>query len=132
MPAFALAAAAAFTLCAQGPRTTCVVDGDTFWLGGEKVRLADINAPETHQAACPAERARGEAAKARLLALLNAGEFRLETSGRTRDRYGRLLRIASRHGESLGARLVAEGLAEPWQGRRGSWCPAGAATSPQR
>ena len=125
MPALLLAAAAAFTLCAEGPRTTCVVDGDTIWLAGEKVRLADINAPETHQPACPAERARGEAAKHRLLALLNAGAFRVEAAGRDRDRDGRLLRVVSRGGESLGARLVAEGLAEPWQGRRGSWCPAG-------
>ena len=47
-------AAATFALCAEGPRTTCVVDGDTFWLNGEKVRLADINAPETHGATCAA------------------------------------------------------------------------------
>jgi micrococcal nuclease len=31
-----LTAAALFALCAPGPRTTCVVDGDTFWLEGEK------------------------------------------------------------------------------------------------
>ena len=48
-------AAAAFALCTQAPRSTCVVDGDTFWLEGKKVRLADINAPETTGAACPAQ-----------------------------------------------------------------------------
>ena len=48
--------AASFALCAEGPRSTCVVDGDTFWLNGEKVRMADINAPETHGAACPLSR----------------------------------------------------------------------------
>ena len=53
-------AAAAFALCTQAPRSTCVVDGDTFWLEGKKVRLADINAPETTGAACPAERALGD------------------------------------------------------------------------
>ena len=36
------ALAAAFTLCAEGPRTNCVVDGDTFWMNGVKVRLADV------------------------------------------------------------------------------------------
>jgi micrococcal nuclease len=122
MPALTLTVAAAFALCAPGPRTTCVVDGDTFWLEGEKVRIADINAPETHGAACPSELERGEAATRRLIALLNAGPFELEATDRNRDRYGRLLRTVTRRGQSLGDRLVAEGLAEPWQGRRSSWC----------
>jgi micrococcal nuclease len=122
MPATSLLIAAAFALCPAGPRTTCVVDGDTFWLAGEKIRIADINAPETHGAACPCEQARGEAATRRLIALLNAGPFDLEAGPRDRDRYGRLLRIVTRRGRSLGEALVAEGLAERWQGRRGDWC----------
>jgi endonuclease YncB( thermonuclease family) len=113
---------AAFALCAQGPRTTCVVDGDTFWLRGEKIRIADINAPETLQSACPAERERGERATRRLIALLNAGPFELAIEGRSEDRYGRALRVVKRNGVSLGARLVGEGLAEDWKGRRGDWC----------
>ncbi len=117
-----LAAAATFTLCSDAPRTTCVVDGDTFWLNGEKVRLADINAPETHSAGCPAERALGERATRRLLVLLNSGPFSLEITGRATDRYGRALRVAKRGGRSLGQQLVSEGLAEPWQGRRSDWC----------
>jgi len=111
-----------FALCDTGPRTTCVVDGDTFWLDGEKVRIADINAPETHQAACASEAQRGAAATRRLLALLNAGPVRLEAGARDRDRYGRLLRTVTRNGRSLGAQFVAEGLAEPWRGHRGDWC----------
>jgi endonuclease YncB( thermonuclease family) len=114
--------AAAFALCPQGPRTTCVVDGDTFWLQGEKVRIADINAPETHGARCAFEQALGDAATRRLIALLNAGPFNLAPHARNRDRYGRLLRVVVRHGHSLGAQLVNEGLAEPWRGRRSGWC----------
>lgn len=117
-----LLSAALFALCGPGPRQTCVVDGDTFWLQGEKVRLADINAPETHGAGCAEEQARGDAATRRLIALLNQGPFELSAEGRDRDKYGRLLRIATRHGRSLGAQLVAEGLAEPWRGRRSDWC----------
>ena len=105
---------------------TYVVDGDTFWYRGAKIRLADINTPEISHPACPREAALGHAAAERLAALLNAGPFTLERDpddlGRDRDRYGRLLRIATRGGESLGMTLVREGLAEPWQGRRGSWC----------
>ena len=117
-----LTLAAAFALCPAGPRTTCVVDGDTFWLDGEKVRIADINAPETHGAQCPSEQALGDAATKRLISLLNAGPFSLAPYARDRDRYGRLLRIVVRQGQSLGAKLVSEGLAEPWRGRRSSWC----------
>jgi len=124
MPALTLTAAALFTLCANSPRETCVVDGDTFWLAGEKVRMADINAPETTQAECSGERQRGEAAKERLLQLLNAGPVTLVDAPRSRDRFGRRLAVVMRRGESLGTRLVAEGLAEPWRGRRSSWCPA--------
>ena len=122
MPALLLSAAALFTLCTSAPRETCVIDGDTFWLAGEKVRIADINAPETAQAECASERQRGETAKLRLLQLLNQGPVQLVDEARSRDRYGRRLAVAMRQGESLGARLVAEGLAEPWRGRRSSWC----------
>lgn len=120
---FVTLAAATFALCTHAPRTDCVVDGDTFWLHGEKVRIADINAPETHGAGCPAELALGERAADRLAALLSAGPFALEVQGsRATDRYGRNLRVVRRGGDSIGAELVREGLAEPWRGRRSNWC----------
>jgi len=119
--------AARFAPCTTATRITCVVDGDTFWYLGAKIRVADINTPETHQPDCPREAALGHAATERLTALLNAGPFTLAPWPQTgpqrdRDRYGRLLRVVTRDGESLGATLVREGLAEAWQGRRGSWC----------
>jgi micrococcal nuclease len=123
----ALLAAATFTLCSNAPRINCVVDGDTFWLRGEKVRMADINAPETHAAGCPAEAELGQRATFRLMTLLNAGPFELAVAGRATDRYGRALRVVTRGGRSLGAQLVSEGLAEPWRGRRSDWCVALAA-----
>ena len=122
MPITLLTLAASFVLCAESPRTTCVVDGDTFWLNGEKVRIADINAPETHSASCAAEQALGDRATRRLIALLNAGPIELVIEGRATDRYGRALRVVRRGGRSLGGQLVSEGLAEPWRGRRSDWC----------
>ncbi len=113
---------ARFALCGSGARVTCVVDGDTFWLDGAKIRLADINTPETSQPGCAAEAELGAAATRRLIQLLNQGAFTLTTEGRDIDRYGRQLRVATRDGTSLGAVLVAEGLAEPWRGRRSDWC----------
>jgi endonuclease YncB( thermonuclease family) len=102
-----------------------VVDGDTIWYRGAKIRLADINTPETGEPGCAREADLGAAAAARLTELLNVGPFSLEPADRDHDRYGRALRVISRGGESLGDRLTAEGLAEPWRGYRGDWCGQG-------
>ena len=122
MPVTALLLAATFSLCSTGPRIDCVVDGDTFWIGGEKVRIADINTPETHHAQCRTEKERGKIATKRLVTLLNLGPFAMQSGKRDRDRYGRLLRTIARGGISLGEQLVEEGLAERWKGSRRNWC----------
>jgi endonuclease YncB( thermonuclease family) len=117
-----------FALCSGAHRVTCVVDGDTFWYRGAKIRLADINAPEVSEPGCAREAALARQATARLLGWLNAGPFTLapngDGTGRDRDRYGRLLRTVTRGGESAGTELVREGLAERWTGSRGDWCGA--------
>lgn len=112
---------ATFTLCGEG-RGDCVVDGDTFTLAGERYRVLDINAPEISSPRCDAELALGEAAARRLRLLLNAGRFSLVAGPEQTDRYGRKLRRIMRGGQSLGDVLIAEGLAEPWQGYRRNWC----------
>ncbi len=116
------AASAHFGFCHTGGGVDCVVDGDTFWIGGEKIRIADIDAPETHPARCAEEARLGDAATARLRQLLDAGPVTLAPADRDTDRYGRKLRIVERGGHSLGAMLVAEGLARPWIGHREPWC----------
>jgi endonuclease YncB( thermonuclease family) len=100
-----------------------VVDGDTFHMGGEKIRILDIDTPETHPARCAAEQALGDRATVRLRQLLAAGPFELVALGdRDEDRYGRKLRLVMRGGQSLGDVLVAEGLARPYAGGRRPWC----------
>lgn len=111
-----------FPLCGSDKRTTCVVDGDTFWLDGVKIRLADINTPEVSDPSCVAEAALGSRATRRLQFLLNAGPFELTRGARDEDRYGRKLRTAWRDGRSLGATLIEEGLAHQWLGYKQSWC----------
>lgn len=112
-----------FTLCHTGGGTNCVVDGDTIWLDGEKIRVADIDAPETHEPRCEKEADLGRRATDRLHQLVNAGPFSVATlGGRDNDRYGRKLRVLTRNGRSLGDMLVAEGLARTWAGRREPWC----------
>lgn len=112
-----------FTLCRSAFQQTCVVDGDTIRYGGEKIRLLGIDAPEVFNPKCAAEKALGEQATQRLLELMNEGPFKLVQSGeRDEDRYGRKLRLVKRDGRSMGERLIAEGLARRWDGRRRSWC----------
>ncbi|WEX91435.1 thermonuclease family protein (plasmid) [Sinorhizobium garamanticum] len=113
---------ASFSICGDGRHINCVVDGDTFWFEAEKIRIADIDTPELSPPRCEAERIKGEAAKARLLALLNAGTFSLSTGLRDEDKYGRKLRTVTRAGRSLGSTLVHEGLARRWEGERHGWC----------
>ena len=115
---------ATFGLCEGPGRVTCVVDGDTFWYRGTKIRIADINAPELSHPSCAYEARLAASATRRLTELLNAGPFSLTTEGRETDRYGRALRVVMRGGESLGTVLEREGLAEHWHGRRGDWCAA--------
>lgn len=113
---------ASFSRCHSGGGVNCVVDGDTFWFAGEKIRIADIDTPETHGPKCAAEAALGEQATDRLHSLLGAGPFSLESAGRDTDRYGRKLRIVTRGGASLGDQLITEGLARRWDGARRPWC----------
>lgn len=112
----------AFSICGSGQRITCVVDGDTFWFRGEKIRIADIDTPELSPPRCQRERELGLAAKQRLLDILNSGPLSLEAAERDEDRFGRKLRIVYRDRRSVGDILVAEGLARKWQGLRRSWC----------
>lgn len=113
-----------FSLCFRGGGRNCVVDGDTLWLDGAKIRVADIDTPETHPPRCAREAELGRRATERLQALLNAGPFSVEEAGdRDTDRYGRQLRVLTRKGDSLGDQLVREGLARPWEGKRRPWCP---------
>jgi micrococcal nuclease len=86
------------------------------------IRVADIDAPETHPPRCPSEDDLGEKATNRLAELMNSGPFVQLMADRDRDRYGRKLRILSRDGKSLGMQLVSEGLARQWDGRRQPWC----------
>lgn len=111
-----------FELCGM-TRRTCVVDGDTFWFEGEKIRIADIDTPEISAPKCDAEYQLGMKATHQLRDLLNEGAFEVRPIGNhDEDRFGRKLRVVVRGGQSLGDQLVSEGLARTWTGRRQPWC----------
>jgi hypothetical protein len=75
-----------FGICGAGRRQDCVVDGDTIWHRGVKIRLADIDTPEVFSPQCESEAALGRQATERLLELMNAGQFEVVQSGRDMDR----------------------------------------------
>ena len=100
-----------------------IVDGDTFRYRGVRIRIADIDAPETHPPRCPREKALGEAATRR--------SFRPKGSSSRPSAAGissngaesiSAMRRVVRDGRSLGDQLVAEGLAHRWGGRKLPWC----------
>lgn len=101
-----------------------VTDGDTFRLTtGERIRIADIDAPETHrgQAKCANEIERGLAASARLRAMIEHRTVSFERTGRS---YDRTVATVSVGGRDLGQMLVDSGAARPWLRHhpKPDWC----------
>ena len=80
-----------FSMCGMGYRYNCVIDGDTFYYHGERIRVADIDAPEIHEPHCAYEANLGDQATHRLRELLNDGPFILASVAQDEDRYGRKL-----------------------------------------
>ena len=112
-----------FARCGNGDRSACVVDGDTLWFKGHKIRIADIDTPEISSPGCAAEEQRGQRAADRLVQLLNRGAVTIASTGdRDVDRYGRELRVVLVNGRNVGDDLISEGLARAWEGGRRAWC----------
>lgn len=111
--------AAAMELCSGPERVTCVVDGDTVWIKGEKIRLEGIDAPEP-RGRCYKELIAAAKATERLRVLLTENRFMIERSGK--DRYGRTLARIMIGDRSAGAIMISEGLVRKWRGKRENWC----------
>lgn len=93
-----------------------MVDGDTFRLWGERIRIVGIDAPEIGQPGA-------DRATARLNTLLRAGPLTLVRHGR--DVYCRTLADVYVNGVSVAAVMRREGLARGDRAllrfRRGGW-----------
>lgn len=106
----------------------CVIDGDTFRIGRERVRVVGIDTAERN-ARCPAEAALAEQSTRALQEWLNRGPFQVTARlDEPRDRYGRALRIIKRtlpdgREDSLADWMQAHGGARSYLGgMRGGWC----------
>ena len=79
----------------------------------ERIRVLGIDAPESHEPRCERELVAGLKAKERLAQLVRAEVVSVTRDGK--DRYGRTLATLSAGGKDIGAVLIAEKLALPWQ-----------------
>jgi micrococcal nuclease len=121
-PAQAQGQTASFGYCYQGGGLNCVVDGDTFYFEGEKVRIVGIDAPETHPPRCDYESRLGNEATEKLHELLNSGAVTMTSIDRDRDVYGRLLRNVQVDGNDVGESMIAAGVARAYGSGRRPWC----------
>ncbi len=89
-----------------------VIDGDTIDVGGTRIRLEGIDAPEAGQTcnrryvgwwAC------GTAATAALTSMVEGKSVRCEQSGL--DKYGRVLGVCFANGRDINAQMVRQGFA---------------------
>jgi hypothetical protein len=98
-----------------------VIDGDTFDINGTRIRIAGIDAPETHPSRCPEEARLGQAATEELAELLRGTP--LWISGTRTDRYGREVRTVRVAGVDVADTMIAAGLARNYDGgKRQAWC----------
>jgi endonuclease YncB( thermonuclease family) len=111
-----------FDLCSAGGVRNCVQSGDSFYLGGKTVRIADIEAPQLYGAACPKEANLGRASALKLQQILNSGELELTKVSQNLDEYGLLLRSVSVNGKSVGQAMVGARLAREIGDTTRSWC----------
>lgn len=103
-----------------------IIDGDTVALGEERIRLIGIDAPEHGgRAECRAEELLGELAARRLAEILQEELVAIDRHGR--DYFGRTLARIETSGGDVGERLLQEGYAEVYDGRRFDWCAGEAA-----
>jgi len=113
-------------ILASAVGTTCpalsVHDGDTIRCGGERVRIANIDAPELPDSPKCQDRRRsyawcdfgaGYAARDALRSFLTRG--RVEVIRQGYDRFWRTLATVTVNGNDAGEFLVSRGLARAWQ-----------------
>ena len=117
-----------FDKCVLGQKRssseTCVVDGDTLWLDGVKIRLKDFDTPEPTTNICGgrAEIELAHRASDRLLELLNSNDWSIEYFGRDSTREKRRLATIRIDGVDVGDILIMERLARRWPDGPEFWC----------
>lgn len=117
-----------FDKCVPGQKRsateTCVVDGDTLWLNGVKIRLKDFDTPEPQSNICGGqfEVSLAHRASDRLVVLLNSNAWTIEYFGKDSTREKRRLATIRVDGVDVGDILIEERLARRWPDGPEFWC----------
>lgn len=111
-------------LCSGPVRVTCLVDGDTIWIEGQKLRMAGYDTPEAATNICGGEEevALANKATARALELLNSSHWTVVYSGNLDNTGTRELVSILIDGRDLGDILIKENLAREWPDGDEFWC----------
>ena len=98
-----------------------VIDGDTIRWGDERIRILNIDAPETEgRARCNAERRLAARATMTLAEFILGERLQIQRNGK--DRFGRTLAIIRVRGADVGEMLIMAGVAVRWGNGRPDWC----------
>ena len=108
-----------FVHCQAQGDLNCVLDGDTFFLAGQRVEIAGIDAPEVRGARCREEARRGIQAAVRLHELLNRGQV---TTTAAAGPGGQPLSKVDADGVDVAAAMIGYGLARDYGDGPRSWC----------
>ena len=117
-----------FDKCVPGQKRssteTCVVDGDTLWLDGVKIRLNDFDTPEPQSNICGGqfEIVLAHRASARLIDLLNSNAWTIEYFETDSTQERRRLATSRVDGVDVGDILIRERLARRWPDGPEFWC----------
>lgn len=111
-------------------RAGYVYDGDTITIlcegKSERARLLGFDTPELTSPQCAEEKQAAEAARQALISAIS-GASKIEIERRGRDKYQRALIHLRLDGTDVAARMIAEGHARAYDGRkRQGWCNEGA------
>ena len=115
---------AASIACAQPVR---VIDGDTIEVcnlnGTERIRIANLDAPESYRPSCAKEKLAGIQAKQAAIQFFVRPSVDLDIQRRSTDRYGRSIADVSVNGKDFRQHMIAEGHGVQWQfNEKYDWC----------
>jgi endonuclease YncB( thermonuclease family) len=108
-------------------RYAVLIDSNTIGIGQERIRISNIDAPESFNPRCGEERVAGLKVKERMAQVIRVEKVGIRREGQDPD--GRTPARITVNGQDLGDMLIREGLVLPWRdgpdarmARARHWC----------